>query len=188
MTWIVVDVEADGPCPGLYSMISFGAVVVDRDLDKTFYGQVRPITDRWEPKALEVVGVTRDEHERPPHRNPADVMFEFEEWVFLNAGKHCTFISDNPAFDWQWINYYFHRYVGRNPFGFSARRIGDLYCGLVKNVKKNNEWKRRFRHTKHTHHPVDDAKGNAEALLEMKKRGLNIPTRGKSASTEGGEQ
>jgi len=26
----------------------------------------------------------------------------------------------------------------------------------------------------HTHHPVDDAKGNAEALLEMRKMGLKI--------------
>jgi len=34
-----------------------------------------------------------------------------------------------------------------------------------------------FKHlktTKHTHHPVDDATGNAEALLSMRDLGLNI--------------
>lgn len=33
---------------------------------------------------------------------------------------------------------------------------------------------KHLRKTKHTHHPVDDARGNAEALLQMKKLGLNI--------------
>jgi hypothetical protein len=34
---------------------------------------------------------------------------------------------------------------------------------------------KHLRHTKHTHHPLDDAKGNAEALLTMKEQmGLKI--------------
>jgi hypothetical protein len=60
---------------------------------------------------------------------------------------------------------------GHNPFGWSSRRIGDLYCGLVKDSRA--QWK-YLRKTKHTHHPVDDAKGNAEALLAMQKMGLKI--------------
>ena len=36
MSYIVVDVEADGPIPHIYSMVCFGAVVVDEKLDKTF--------------------------------------------------------------------------------------------------------------------------------------------------------
>ena len=178
MSWIVVDVEADGPCPGLYSMTSFGAVLLTPELDQTFYGQVKPITDLWMPDALKVVGLSREEHQNPPHKNPADVMFEFSNWLNnVSVEQRPVFISDNPAFDWQWINYYFHKYIGCNPMGHSARRIGDLYCGLVKNIKRNSEWKKKFRKTKHTHHPVDDAMGNAEALLAMKNMGLNIPIR-----------
>jgi hypothetical protein len=67
-----------------------------------------------------------------------------------------------------------HKYCGKNVFGFSGRRIGDLYCGLVKDASKNQEWKRKYRITKHTHNPVDDAMGNAEALLTMQKLGLRI--------------
>jgi len=34
---------------------------------------------------------------------------------------------------------------------------------------------KHLRKTKHTHHPVDDARGNAEALLTMKETlGLKI--------------
>ena len=46
-----------------------------------------------------------------------------------------------------------HRFVGRNPFGFSGRRIGDLYAGLVKDAYKATEWK-KYRRTTHTHNPV----------------------------------
>ena len=81
--------------------------------------------------------------------------------------------SCNVAFDWQFINYYFHRFLGRNPFGFSGRRIGDLYAGLVKDASKASEWK-KYRVTKHTHNPVDDARGNAEALRKFRELGLKI--------------
>lgn len=33
---------------------------------------------------------------------------------------------------------------------------------------------KRLRKTRHSHHPVDDARGNAEALLQMKEMGLRI--------------
>jgi len=50
--------------------------------------------------------------------------------------------------------------------------LGSLYKGLVKDMFKNFK---HLRKSKHTHHPVDDAKGNAEALLELIKQfHLNI--------------
>ena len=57
----MVDIESDGPIPGDFSMISFGAVLVDSALDKTFYGQLKPISDLYIPEALAVSGFTRDE-------------------------------------------------------------------------------------------------------------------------------
>lgn len=169
MTWIMVDVEADGPCPGLYSMVSFGAVIVEPDLNRTFYGQVRPISDNWNPQALAVSGHTRDECMRFKH--PEDVMKSFENWISKNTPySRPFFISDNNGFDWQFINYYFHRFVGDNPFGHSSTNLGSLYKGLAKSTFKNFK---HLRKTKHTHHPVDDAKGNAEALLEMIDLGLD---------------
>jgi len=170
MGLFVVDVESDGPAPGLYSMVSFGVVVVEPSLSKTFYGQTRPISEDWVPEALAISGHTREEHLK--FGDPKEVMEKFAQWLeSVNSNGRPIFITDNVAFDWQFINYYFHKYLGRNPFGFSGRRIGDLYCGMVKNAFA--KWK-HLRITKHTHHPVDDAKGNAEAILAMKKMGLNI--------------
>ena len=38
MTYVMVDIEADGPIPGDYSMVCLGAVVVEPTLERTFYG------------------------------------------------------------------------------------------------------------------------------------------------------
>lgn len=172
MSYIVVDVEADGDIPHKYSMVSFGAVIVEPSLRKTFYGEVKPISEKWNPQALAISGFSREQH--LVFDDPKEVMENFADWIAQNSVGKPTFISDNLAFDWQWINFYFHYFIGRNPFGHSGRRIGDLYCGMKMNTGLNSEWKKLYRKTKHTHHPVDDAKGNAEALLEFQKMGLRV--------------
>lgn len=48
----------------------------------------------------------------------------------------------------------------------SGRRIADFYAGLVGDFRSTQKWK-RLRRTKHDHHPVHDALGNAEALIRM---------------------
>jgi DNA polymerase III epsilon subunit-like protein len=169
MSYIVVDVEADGEIPHDYSMVCFGAVVVEPSLSKTFYGKTKPISKNWKPDALAISGFSREEHET--FDDPALVMEEFARWIVANTQGSPIFISDNLAFDWSFINWYMHHFLGRNPFGWSGRRIGDLYCGMVKDSRA--KWK-FLRSTKHSHHPVDDAKGNAEALLKIKEMGLKI--------------
>ena len=66
---------------------------------------------------------------------------------------------------------YLHHFLGENPFGHSSTNLGSLYKGLAKDTSVNFK---HLRQTKHTHHPVDDARGNAEALLAMKELGLKI--------------
>lgn len=172
MSYIVVDVEADGEIPHHYSMVCFGAVIVEPSLSKFFYGAVKPISEQWKPEALAVSGISRMEHWG--FEDPSKVMNQFARWIKNNSVGKPVFISDNNGFDWQWINYYFHMYYGTNPFGFSSRRIGDLYCGMKMDCGKNAEWKKLLRKTRHTHNPVDDAMGNAEAILAMQKMGLKI--------------
>ncbi len=172
MSFIIVDVEADGPIPHKYSMVSFGAIVVEPSLTKTFYGKVRPVSEEWIPEALAISGVSREEH--LTFENPETVMVQFKNWMKANSKGNPLFLSDNLAFDWQWINYYFHYFLNENPFGFSGRRIGDLYSGMVRDLFKASDYK-KFRKTKHTHHPVEDAKGNAEAMLALREMGLKFP-------------
>ncbi len=170
MSYVMVDIESDGPAPGLYSMVSFGAVIVTPALDKTFYGQCRPISDAWIPAALAVSGHSRAEHQG--FEDAAVVMPRFASWVAQHGGRRPIFISDNNGFDWSFVNYYFHRFTKANPFGFSSQNLGSLYKGLVKDTFANFK---HLRETRHTHHPVDDAKGNAEALLKLRRDlGLKI--------------
>ena len=171
MSYVIVDGESDGPIPAEFSMVCFGAVIFDDLLDKTFYGRTGPIADRFVPEALAVSGFSREQH--MAFDEPKAVMENFARRLGEQTKGRPIFVSDNLAFDWQFINYYFHRFLGRNPFGFSGRRIGDLYAGLFKDASKATEWK-KYRVTAHTHNPVDDAKGTAEALRKFKELGLKI--------------
>ena len=168
MSLWVVDVEADGPCPGKFSMVSFGAVRVDNELKTSFYGQIAPISEEWIPEALAVSGHTREETLLFPDQ--FDVMSKFAAFISEhNIGDRPIFLSDNNGFDWQFINYYFHVYYGSNPFGHSSRRITDIAAGLAGKLSGSGNW-RKGRKTKHTHHPVDDAMGNAEAFVTLCNR------------------
>ena len=172
MSYIVVDVEADGQSCSTGSIVCFGAVLVS-DTTKTFYGKCKPLYDKWDPQALAISGFSREDHLN--FDDPMEVFYRFKEWLAINSNGKPTFISDNLAFDWQFINDYFHKFTKSNPFGFSGRRIGDLYCGMKMHAGKNREWKSIYRKTVHDHNPVNDAIGNAEALLAFKtKLGLNI--------------
>lgn len=169
MSYVMVDIEADGPIPGDYSMVSLGAVIVEPSLSRTFHGELRPISERWIPEALAVSGQSREE--TLAFEEPAVVMQRFADWLARECPQRMIFISDNNGFDWQFVNWYFHHFLGKNPFGHSSQNLGSLYKGLMKDAFANFK---HLRKTRHTHHPVDDARGNAEALLEMKKMGLGI--------------
>lgn len=171
-TYILVDVEADGPIPGDFSMVSLGAVVLGRALDKRFFGRLFPISDRWLPDALAACRLTREE--TLGHDDPREVMECFAAWIRADAPGRPVFVSDNNGFDWQFVNWYFIHFVGvgNNPFGHSSINLGSLYKGIVRDTRKSFK---HLRKTRHTHHPVDDALGNAEALLALAdKYGLGI--------------
>jgi len=168
--YVMIDIEADGPIPGDYSMISFGAVVVEPSLSTTFYGKLRPISETWLPDALAVSGFSREE--TLGFDDPKTVMTTFAAWLKQHVPKRPMFIADNNGFDWSFVNWYFHHFVGANPFGHSSTNLGSLYKGLVKDVTKSFK---HLRKTAHTHNPVDDALGNAEALLAMRDMGLKLP-------------
>jgi hypothetical protein len=169
MEYVMVDIEADGPIPGDYSMICLGAVVVDAGLERTFYGRLKPISEQWVPAALAVSGFTREE--TLGFDDPSGVMEDFARWIKETVKGRPMFVSDNNGFDWQFVNWYFWHFTGENPFGHSSTNLGSLYKGMVRDMSQNFK---HLRRTQHTHDPVDDARGNAEALLAMKGMGLKI--------------
>jgi len=162
VTYIMVDVESDGPIPGDYSMVAIGAIVVEPALDRTFRATLRPISEKWIPDALAISGFSREA--TLGFSEPKAVMEAFADWVASVGDGNPRFVSDNNGYDWQFVNWYFHHFTGRNPFGWSSMNLGSLYAGLSKNVRASFK---HLRRTKHTHDPLDDARGNAEAMLTM---------------------
>lgn len=142
-------------------MVCFGAVKFT-DTSVSFFGKTKPVSIHYDPEALAVSGFSREEHET--FDNPVSVMIAFHQWLEENFEEKPILFSDNPQFDGAWINYYLLFFTGDNPFGWSSRRIGDLWCGFEKDLR--SAWK-YLRDTEHTHNPVDDATGNAEALMKM---------------------
>ena len=167
---IVVDVESDGQLISTNSLVCFGAVFLNDKLDNTFYGQTAPISKNYDKEALAISGFTREEHERFPL--PETTMKEFHTW--LKQFKNPVLISDNNGYDASWINYYLLRFVGSNPFGWSSRRIGDLFCGFFKDPYYS--WKKHRNSIKypHNHNPLSDTLGNASALQYLNSQGLNL--------------
>ncbi|MGF7152168.1 hypothetical protein FHS96_005837 [Sphingomonas zeicaulis] len=43
--------------------------------------------------------------------------------------RQFVFVGFNRAFDWTFVNFYFDRFVGANPFGFTALDIEAMYMG-----------------------------------------------------------
>jgi DNA polymerase III epsilon subunit-like protein len=129
--YISVDVETAGPIPGEYSLLSIGACNADEPT-RTFACELRPTTRNADPAALKVTGLSLERLEQDG-LEPHAAMQAFQQWVERVAGADGSpvFVGFNAAFDWSFVNYYFHRYLGSNPFGFSALDIKSLYMGAA---------------------------------------------------------
>ena len=139
MSLIFVDCEGHGPAPMFNDETKFEFGAVEYDTELTFHGKGAIF----------------------------ETFADFHNWLKQFKGRP-IFVSDNPAYDWQFINFYFIKFMRENPFGHSARRIGDFYAGLNKDFRKTQGWK-TYRVTVHDHNPVHDAQGNVEAVKHIMK-------------------
>ena len=129
--FVSVDVETAGPIPGEFSLLSIGACAVD-DSSLTFSCQLKPINRNADLMALKVSGMSLEALERAGLA-PRRAMERFEGWLkaMAQGGETLVFVGLNAPFDWSFVNYYFHRFLGRNPFGFTALDIKAYYMGAT---------------------------------------------------------
>ena len=76
--------ETAGPIPGEYSLLSIGACSVFEP-ERTFACELKPINRNFDPKALEVAGLSLDELARTG-LEPTQAMVAFASWVSDLAG------------------------------------------------------------------------------------------------------
>ncbi|WP_460305285.1 exonuclease [Actinocorallia aurea] len=161
--YVAVDVEADGPIPGPYSMLSLGMAVVGRP-DLRFYTEIRPISAEFEPAALAVSGLDRDRllREAPPAK---EAMAAAAAWIHgLRREGRPVFLAGPAVFDGMYLHWYFVRFLGRSPFNASGAGIdlrsywmgltGDEWVSTRKSVIKQ---KLKITGLPHTHHAGEDA-------------------------------
>jgi DNA polymerase III epsilon subunit-like protein len=131
-TYISVDVETAGPNPSQYSLLAIGACFVF-DPEQRFYIELKPVNQLFQAEALESCGFSLEQLALEGV-NPAEAMLNFETWLkdVLPAGNRPVFVGFNAPFDWMFVNDYFHRFLGHNPFGYSAIDIKSFYMGAAK--------------------------------------------------------
>ena len=165
MSAYIVDIEADGPIPGVYSMIEIGAVKLTESLSETFHIKLRPISELYMPKILKMLKYSRQDTLNFEH-TATHAMFLFERWIKeTNTKGSPLFFSDNNGFDYMFTHWYFMKFLEEDPFGHTSRNLQDIFRGQ-KNDFRNREFK-KLRKTPHDHNPVHDAQGNAEVLIHM---------------------
>lgn len=175
--FVSVDVETAGPIPGEYSLLSIGACVVD-DPAETFACELQPINRNADPKALEVSGLSLDELAKNG-LEPGEAMRAFARWLDTLVEKNgsVVFVGLNAPFDWSFVNYYFHRFTGGNPFGFTALDIKALFMGATgcdwTDTRSSKMAERLSPRLKGDHQALHDAQYQAElfSLIRTKLMG-----------------
>lgn len=174
--FISVDIEASGPVPPDFSMLSIGAVTVVGSAE--FYRELRPISNLFDERALEVTGFDLAVL-RETGTAPEQAMADFAEWVsqVCGADGKPIFVGFNAPFDWAFVNYYFHHFLGRNPFGIGAVDVKALYMGAT-GCSWDDTRSSRFPVTKQNarqkHNALADARYQAQLFNFV--RGLRGPS------------
>jgi ribonuclease T len=168
--YISVDVEASGPNPGGYSLLSIGACTVTKPRS-SFYVELRPVNEGFTPEAMAINGLSLEEL-AVRGLPPSEAMASFERWLQqLPGATKPIFVAFNAAFDWMFVCDYFHRYLGRNPFGHSPLDIKALYMGLHGVTWAESTLRHaigRYLHSQPlTHHALDDATVQADIFETM---------------------
>lgn len=181
--YISGDVEADGPIPGRYSMLSFGLCVAGRfdgrefqsfdPRTKTFYVELQPISERWEAEALNVARLDRDQLLRTGSP-PGEAMTNAARWVHEVAGDdRPVFVGFPATFDWLFLYWYFVAFAdGGSPFDFSAlldmKTMFQQKAKVVTSAAGLNDLPASLRSSyPHTHNALDDAVQQADVFVRL---------------------
>lgn len=163
--YVSTDVEADGPIPGVNSMLSFGsaAYLADKTLVSTFSANLEtlpgavsdPKTMEWWRGQPEAWAICR---EKP--QAPEKAMKDYLAWLKGLPGIP-VFVGYPAAYDFLFVYWYLIRFTGESPFSHSALDIKTFAMALMKTPyrqsTKKNMPKKWFDNIPHSHKALDDA-------------------------------
>lgn len=169
--YISIDVETAGPNPHTYALLSIGACLLDSP-DIGFYVELQPILEAATPDALAVSGLSM-QRLKAEGTEPREAMERFEAWLekVLPPDARPIFLAFNAPFDWMFVNDYFHRFLGRNPFGHSALDMKTFFMGLTgcdwSGTRMADVVAHYGKQLELQHHALQDAQDQAMLFREM---------------------
>lgn len=183
-----VDIEADGPMPGPYSMLSFGAVafdIVDHKIQivDTFEANLERLPDaRQHPDTMEFWSKFPKAY-KACRKNiivPKYAMESFQKWVDKTSGsKYRPVMVEYPGdYDMMWIYWYSFYFMGKCPFGFCGYSMKSYANAVLKHrhfhsTNKRDMPKDWLADLPHTHVALDDALEQAHMFVGMRKTNLH---------------
>jgi len=182
--YISLDIETNGPCPGLNSMLSLGAAAFfNGNMVAKFYRKLEPLSgpDFMEDSDTMTWWETQPEAWEEVNKDKADpqvVMTHFGEWlnnIGSTRGAKLVAAAWPAAFDFGYVNYYSHQYYGENPLGFACLDMRSYANGLFntagyyERISEGDLYKyfNIDRTDLQPHIAIDDAIGQGRLLMAL---------------------
>ena len=189
--YISTDIEADGPIPGEYSMLSLGAVAIDstgkiwgefyRKLKRLPKAKQHPETMKWWKNNISSYKEATSNQE-----NPKKVMQDYVTWLKeikeKTKAEELVFYSSPLCYDYMFVYWYMVKFVNsfkseqifKIPFAYNGVDFTSYAMGkknltytdaLTKNLPQS--WFENLE--KNSHKSIDDARRQGLILVNMLK-------------------
>jgi hypothetical protein len=190
--YVSIDIETDGPCPGLNSMLALGAAAFDDEgnMAGTWYSTLEPLTGAeanaetiawWQTQPEAWEEVCRNQ------KDPADAMKHFARWceALKRAGTLIP-VAKPAGFDYPFVLYYLHLFAGRNPLGIACLDLRSYTAGLMGSSRYRPADMRKWilANTEkpdlaglRPHVAVDDAIEQGRIFMALRKRAMDARAR-----------
>lgn len=177
--YVVVDLEADGPVPGLHSMRSLAAVTFRWDASQPvewlgeWTANLEPLDGAaphpetlqwWQQRPAQWAALNEQA------LNPADGIRQFDSWV-AGFGPQVTLVAWPATFDHPFIELYLHRFVGHSRLGHGALDLKTLASVALGTPYGHTTKQAALDLTgvslPHTHDALDDARQHAQLAVRL---------------------
>ncbi|WNZ22747.1 exonuclease [Leptolyngbya sp. NK1-12] len=183
--FVSTDIEADGPIPGVYSMLSFGsaAYLPDKTLVDTFSANLETVPDAithpktmaWWQTQPEAWAACRQDLQPPEI-----AMQNYSKWLKALPGQP-VFLAYPATFDFMFIQWYLIRFTGESPFAQSGLDIKTYAMAMLKTPYQESSKSQMPDHwfdpgLPHTHVALDDAKEHGALFCNMLAENTRVQT------------
>jgi len=184
-----VDVETDGEAPGCSSMLSIGVVAMHPHTQAHYASFYRTLKRLPDARPLTSTMEWWDQHPKQwtearqgtiePKKAMEDLRTFVEDCLAPFKGKPLpsdprmipVFVASPASFDFSFVYYYLHRFLGESCFGFSALDVKSYAMALMGNSFTESKKSRYFEEWKtpleHTHNALEDAEAQADVFRRM---------------------